>query len=290
MGFEKIAVFGLGLLGGSVCRKIKSIKPDVRISAYGRDIKKLEQARGNGPVDFCDTMDRASLEGIDLAIVSTPVVSSMEIIKNLLSRTDLKDEAIIIDVGSVKAGIIRAIEGHPSSSRFIGCHPMAGSEKIGYNYSRPDLYEGASVIITPHKKNLERDIERIKDFWEMMGANVFTVSPEMHDLCVTYTSHLPHIISAALMRLFESFASNGTGFDTVIPFIGNGFRDVTRIASSSPEMWRDIVELNPENISDSIGLFIDELDRFRKLISDRADAGSIEKFFTESKNCRDRIK
>ena len=151
--FNTIAVFGLGLLGGSICRGIKKIHPGVRIHAYGRHPEKLEPALSSRFVDSIAGYDGISLAGVDLAVVSTPVSSSLEIINRVMAAPDLGPDTVVIDVGSVKEAIIRSVERLDRAGQFIGCHPMAGSEKMGYEHSRDDLFNGASVIITPHRLN-----------------------------------------------------------------------------------------------------------------------------------------
>lgn len=289
--FKKVAIFGLGLLGGSLCKAIKKIDPGVVIHAYGRDIKKLEPAFADGCVDMIGSLEDASLAGVNLAVVSMPVDVSIDVILKLMARDDIGDTALIIDVGSVKQEIIRSIEQTKRSGQFIGCHPMAGSEKMGYEYSRDDLYDGSSVIITPHRNNTIDDVGEIKEFWEELNTKVVICSPEEHDLIVSYTSHLPHIISSSLVRVFERFMQSHKTNVKIPSFIGKGFMDVTRISSGSPDMWYDIVQQNRENIMEAITKIIDELLELRHLVSDDSkDNRRLHEYFTEVKKTRDQLK
>lgn len=264
--FKKVAVFGLGLLGGSLCKGIKKLHPETDITAYGRNAEKLKAPLADKTVDRIDTMDRAVLRDVDFIIVSTPVVSSLEIIRNVLNDPALGREAIVIDVGSVKEAVLREAENHPRAGQFIGCHPMAGSEKSGYEHSRPDLYDRASVLITPGRFNRTGDVERLKSFWESLGAMVSVTSASLHDLLVGYTSHLPHVIACALVDLVQGRSESG-----IRDFIGNGFRDVTRISSGSENMWSDIVRLNRENIGAGIDEFVKKLLELKKTLAEGGD-------------------
>lgn len=287
--FNSIAVFGLGLLGGSVCKCLKRLDPGVRVAAYGRDPRRLEAAMAEGLVDSAGGFDDASLAGTDLAVVSTPVDSSIELIGKLLESPDLGPSALVIDVGSVKEAVIRSVEGHARADRFVGCHPMAGSEKMGYGHSRADLFEGASVIITPHGRNSEADVRAIAGFWERMGAVTAVVSPAEHDVIAAYTSHLPHMTASALVRVFDRFR-DGRVEDTA-PFIGRGFRDMTRLSSGSPDMWRDIAVHNRKNLIEALEGMMDELGRLKEAIeSEGPGARSIHEYLAGAKITRDGLK
>ena len=182
--FDKIAVFGMGLLGGSLCRRIKKNTPSMKIVACDRSQENVRQALEDGVVDEITAPDRVDLTGADLVVVAVPVVASISLILDILSREDLGGNAIVMDVGSVKESILKEVKGHPRSAQFIGCHPMAGSEKSGYGASTDSLYDGARVIITPHKNNTEKDIAAIESLWNGMGATVRMMSSEDHDRLV----------------------------------------------------------------------------------------------------------
>lgn len=289
--FKRIAIFGLGFIGGSLCRSVKEIYPGVELFAYGRDINRLKPAVDDGIIDYADTIEKASLRGIDLIIVSTPVIVSIDIIKNILENPELEKEAIIIDVGSVKGAISREIEKCEKAAQFIGCHPLAGSEKMGYNYSISNLFEGSSVIITPGMFNKDEDIERIKNFWEELKSKVCIVPAEVHDLVVSFTSHLPHLVSSSVVKVLMDYLSDEPLDEDINTFISNGFRDVTRVSSGSPEMWCDIIELNRENILSSISNMIDVLKSLQGIIEkEHSGSGKSYNFFLDVKNFRDSIK
>lgn len=286
--FEHIAVFGLGLLGGSICRGVRLKNPGVRIAAYGRSGARLEVALREGAIDAAGEIESASLRGVDLAIVSTPVEASIPIIGRILSDPDLGPDALVIDVGSVKEAVVRSARSHERSAQFIGCHPMAGSEKMGYRNSRADLFEGASVIVTPHPGNREGDVRAVREFWESLKAVTAVVPPDAHDRIVSCTSHLPHMVAAALVRVIDDSLRRGGMPERIDVFLGGGFRDTTRVASGSPEMWRDISALNRGNIISAVERMIDELSLLRKLMAeDPCRSEAVGEYLDAAKGARD---
>ncbi len=286
--FQQIAVFGLGLLGGSVCRGLKGKNPGTHIAAYGRSEAKLSPALRDGCVDSIGSIESASMRGVDLALVSTPVDTSIEIITRVLSDSNLGPDALVIDVGSVKEGVVRSIISHDRAAQFIGCHPMAGSEKMGYEHSRADLFNGASVIITPHAKNRESDIEVVRRFWESLDAVTAIVAPDEHDRIVAYTSHLPHMVAAAIVKVVDDFRLKGRIPSRMDIFLGSGFRDTTRIASGSPEMWRDISAQNRGNIISAIDRMIGEMVAIKGLMAEeRSSSNAVHDYLEEAKRARD---
>jgi len=289
--FKRIAIFGLGLLGGSICKAVKAVSPATEILVFGRDKRKLEPALKQGMADHADVLDNAVLKGVDLAVVSTPAVSSIEIIRKILDRDDLEKHALVTDVGSVKGEIVREIETHARAAQFIGCHPMAGSEKTGYGQSRPDLYANAWVLITPHAKNRHEDIERLKYFWEELSARTALIPADEHDVLLSLTSHAPHIASCALVKMLKDHAGGESLPGKFGFFIGSGFMDVTRLASGSPDMWRDICVLNRKNIIKAVSALMSELEEFRNLMSSEKDLQEkIHSYFSEIKKSRDGIR
>ncbi len=288
--FHDIAVIGLGLLGGSLCKCARRNIPGSRMTAYGRDLSKLAPALDDGAVDEIGLVDRMQLSGKDLVVVCTPVIRSVEIIRAVLQRHDLAGDAVVIDVGSVKQGVIDGVADLQRAGSFVGCHPMAGSEQTGYSHSDADLYRDASVIITPSPANDESVIRRVDEFWRKLGAKTSRVDPADHDFRVSLTSHVPHIAACLLVRLLASGAADGE-IDHMLPFIGNGFRDMTRIASGSPDMWSDIVLMNRENIARALAGFAGEFDKFRQryLDSGNASADRLAEFFSGVKSLKNGI-
>ncbi|HQO03426.1 MAG TPA: prephenate dehydrogenase/arogenate dehydrogenase family protein [Spirochaetota bacterium] len=286
--FHKIAVFGLGLLGGSLAKALKKRFTDVEIVAFGRDPGKIKTALVDGCVDRMGEAADPDLAGIELVVVSVPVIASIQIIRSILDNATLEERALVIDVGSVKGEIVSSIECHEKAAQFIGCHPMAGSEKSGYEHVTADLYDDSSVIITPHEKNSSVDIDIIAGLWQSLNARTIVVPPELHDLIVAHTSHLPHMVSCAVVeQLMNSGLTERLG-DDLSSFIGKGFMDVTRIAAGSPDMWREICLMNRSNICDAMTDIIARIISLRDIIA--ADSGSGDKlfrYFSDIKNFRE---
>ncbi|HQP48217.1 MAG TPA: prephenate dehydrogenase/arogenate dehydrogenase family protein [Spirochaetota bacterium] len=286
--FHKVAVFGLGLLGGSLAKALKKRFTDIEIVAFGRDPGKIKTALVDGCVDRMGDAADPDLAGIELVVVSVPVIASIQIIRSILDNATLEERALVIDVGSVKGEIVSSIECHEKAAQFIGCHPMAGSEKSGYEHVTADLYDDSSVIITPHEKNSSVDIDIIAGLWQSLNARTIVVPPELHDLIVAHTSHLPHMVSCAVVeQLMNSGLTERLG-DSLSSFIGKGFMDVTRIAAGSPDMWREICLMNRSNICDAMTDIIARIISLRDIIA--ADSGSGDKlfrYFSDIKNFRE---
>jgi prephenate dehydrogenase len=288
---ERIAVIGLGLLGGSICKSLKQINPKIEITGYGRDINRLSRANDDGAVDRIELLESLDLKGLDFIIVATPVVTSIKIIEDILKRDDLEKETLVIDVGSVKTSVVEKVSGCRRSGQFVGCHPMAGSEESGYSSSSPDLYKGASVIITPAEKNSSDDIRRVEDFWTLLGAETCIETPQSHDITVAFTSHLPHVVSCCLAEVLKDFIDKNSRGSSIASFIGRGFNDMTRISSGSPVMWRDISLMNHQYISESIDEMIRVLEGFRERVQrEGVKPDEIEDFFHRIKEFRDGLK
>ena len=196
----------------------------------------------------------------------------------------LKRGAIVTDVGSVKAGIVRELESlvQKSGAHFVGSHPMAGAEKTGVAAARKNLFENAVCVLTPTKKSSAAAVRKLEQFWKLLGARVLKLDAAQHDLLVSRSSHLPHVVAATLANLVLNPASP----KTQAKLCANGFRDTTRIASGSPEMWRDIALANRKNISRSVDAFVAELKKFQSALKS-GEANALEKIFATAKSRRD---
>ena len=261
--FRRVAVLGLGLLGGSLCRALKETDSSVDITAFARDVARLSSALADGTIGRALPLDELSPAGMDLVVIASPVLSSIDSLKRLLDHPDLGD-CVVIDVGSVKGPLVGLAAAHAHGGRFVGCHPMAGSEQSGYEHSSGSLYRGASVIITPHEKNGETIIAAVERFWESIGSRTVRCDAQAHDRLVALTSHVPHLVACAVADLV---ADASTGTDAA-PFIGSGFRDLTRIAMGSPDMWTDIAAANGGNIVGGIDELIGKLEYIRRFITE----------------------
>jgi len=287
--FKKISILGLGLLGGSICKGLKEIDPGVHVTAYARDALKLMSIKEEGFVDEVRDYDALTLSGVELAVVAMPVGASIGVIRRLLEHQEMGEDAIIIDVGSAKENIVASVLDCKRAGQFIGCHPMAGSEKSGFEFSLSSLFEGASVIITPHRKNRDTDIGRIRELWDSLASRVVVVSPGEGDMFVTFTRHLPHMVAGAMVSVLGGFQRLHETVD-IKSFIGRGFLDVTRITSGSPDMWRDIVLCNRKNILDALSLMVEELVKMREAVNNAGSSGRhLHDYFTNVKKTRDML-
>jgi prephenate dehydrogenase len=196
----------------------------------------------------------------------------------------LKPGAIVTDVGSVKAGVLRELETliAKSGAHFVGSHPMAGAEKTGVSAARADLFVNAVCVVTPTNKTNRAALKKVERFWKAVDARVLELTPAAHDALVSRSSHLPHVLAATLTNLVLNPAQ--PEFQAAL--CANGFRDTTRIASGSPEMWRDIALANPKNIARAVDTFVAELKKFQRALA-KADARAIAKFFETAKQRRD---
>lgn len=288
--FKRIALFGPGLLGGSICKKLKMIDPAVEITAYARDAAKLAPALRDRHINAAKSYDSVTLAGIDLAVVATPVDISIDILRRILDHPELGDGAVVIDVGSVKEKILESVAECRRAPQFVGCHPMAGSEKMGFDASDADLYEGAVVFVTPYNNNDDSTVSSVMDFWERLGARTVIATPREHDIVIAQTSHLPHLVACSVMRVFSEFDQRRDYTRDIRPFIGKGFLDMTRISSGSPDMWRDITLLNRENILGALSRMIEELVHLKEVISfSDPRSRDIHDYFAAAKKVRDLI-
>jgi prephenate dehydrogenase len=196
----------------------------------------------------------------------------------------LKSGAIITDVGSVKGSLARELAPlvRQAGVEFIGSHPLAGSEKAGVAAARADLFEGAVCLVTPTAYSSPETVARVEDFWKALGGCPLRLSPEAHDDLVSRSSHLPHVVAAGL----ANYVLSPVHPKEQALVCANGFRDTTRIAASSTEMWRDIALANRQNLSRVLGVFIEDLQEFRWAL-ERQDVKAIEEFFAKAKQRRD---
>jgi prephenate dehydrogenase len=223
-----------------------------------------------------------AVEGADLIVLCTPLFQMTELA--LAMRAHVQANALITDVGSVKGALVAELEPifTAGGAAFVGSHPMAGSEKTGVSAARADLFLNAACAVTPTANSPAAKVAETEELWRSVGARVLRISPEAHDELVSRSSHLPHVLAAQLAA-FVLDPELGTEQSKLC---ANGFRDSTRIASGSPEMWRDIVLMNRARLLEALDQFSGRLDRFRAVL-EKNDAGAIEDFFRKAKTLRD---
>ncbi|MDQ0218982.1 prephenate dehydrogenase [Peribacillus cavernae] len=280
-----VFIIGLGLIGGSVALAIKQHHRDVRIIGYDVNQKNVQLAKMLGIIDEdCDVLEEAASKA-DLIIISVPVIETERIMRTL-SSMDLKQGVIITDVGSTKQGISDTAKCLTNKGIcFIGGHPMAGSHKSGPGAAKARLFENAFYLLTPNEETDIEKIEQLKSWLEGTQANFLVVTPEEHDRLTGVISHFPHIIAAGLVQQAKNYNIENS---LVSRLAAGGFRDITRIASSSPVMWRDISIQNKTVLLDLMDDWLKEMERVKSvLIQD--DAESILGFFKSAKEFRDEL-
>ena len=282
MQFRKITIVGVGLLGGSIGLAVRRRRLAGEIAGYVRRAASVKDCEQAGAVDYAVTDLLAAVSQADLVILCTPLAQMPALAQQILPA--LKRGAIVTDVGSVKAEVVRELEPiiAKSGAHFMGSHPMAGGEKMGVLAARADLFDNAVCIVTPTKKSDPSAVRQVEQFWKSLGARTLRFTAGEHDLLVSRSSHLPHVIAATLAGLV---------LDPKRPkaqakLCATGFRDTTRIASGSPEMWRDIALANRKNLSQSVDAFVAELKKIQSALK-QGDAKAVEKIFATARQRRD---
>lgn len=272
---------GLGLIGGSMAKALRQAFPDCTIIACNRSEKPRKMAFSDGTANIVTDAINDSFSLCDFIFLCTPVEFNETYLDKLSSI--IKQGCIITDVGSVKGNIHKAVSLRKMDSFFIGGHPMAGSEKTGYEHSNASLCLGATYPVTPTLNSKKSDIDNYIKIINAMGFKPVIMTPEAHDKTTAAISHLPHLISAELTLLVRD---NETDEKYMQLLASTGFRDTTRIAASSPDVWQQICMTNADNISDLLDQYISRLQDLKRAV-DQRDKEAIEQLFSESKEYRD---
>ncbi|MFZ5651111.1 MAG: prephenate dehydrogenase/arogenate dehydrogenase family protein [Bacillota bacterium] len=277
--FDKVAIVGVGLIGGSLGMAISRKSLARRVVGLGRGREALELALEHGAVHGI-SQDYRDVDGCDLVVVATPVGSTLGILSELSPY--LAHGAIITDVGSTKAEIVEGAEKIlPAGSVFIGGHPMAGSEKGGISGADPYLFENAFYILTPGRDTPRECLDRLVKLVEGIGSRPVLMDPAGHDLSVAAVSHLPHLVAATLVNcLFDL-----PGGEKKSLLAAGGFRDTTRIAAGSPEMWRDIFASNRSSVLEALKAFRARLDQFQESL-ESCDHDSIFQLLSRARDLK----
>jgi len=262
---KKILIFGIGLIGGSIALKIKQKKLFEQIIGVGRSGgTSLTSYVSTGMLDAA--VDKASEEitSTDLIIIATPVAQTKKILADIYPF--INEKSVITDVGSTKSDVMAAAKESLKEKyhQFIGSHPIAGSEKHGASAANFQLFENKDIIITPHENSLKSTIDYLRKFWVSLGGRVSNMTPEIHDEIFSTVSHIPHLLAFGLVNLIN----NKSNKDQLLNFAASGFRDFSRIAASSPEVWRDISLANKRAILNDLKLYQDEISSIIKLIEE----------------------
>jgi prephenate dehydrogenase len=282
--FEKVVMAGVGLICGSLALDMRRHKLAKEIVGYGRGEGNLRLAKRKGIIDSYFLSAEDFPEKADLLIMGTPAGSIAPLTKAFLPR--LNPGAIISDVGSVKGEIVEAMERLlPKQVSFVAGHPIAGSEQWGAQAARRDLFVKHRCILTPTPKTDRRALEKIAALWRKVGAEVEMMPPDVHDHVLGVISHLPHVLVYALVNALERQPLKGPDLKK---YCAGGFKDFTRIASSRPELWRDICVMNRHALSRSLGDYIEYLQKLNRWIRDGKGA-LLEREFARAYEIRAQI-
>jgi prephenate dehydrogenase len=282
MRWNKIGLIGMGLMGGSLAMAIKQGQLAQHIYAYVRRNTSISEGAKLALADVMTQDLKEVARDADLVVLCTPLSQMRTLVEQM--KPFLKPGVIVTDVGSVKGSVVQELEPIVVSAKgqFVGSHPMAGSEKTGLSAARVDLFRNAICLVTPGAQSSVDAICAVQNFWKGVGGWPIRMTAEMHDDLVSRSSHLPHVVAAELANYVLSPAHP----KEQALVCANGFRDTTRIAAGSPEMWRDIAMANRKNLSRVLGVFIEDLQEFQLAI-EREDVKAVEEFFAKAKQRRD---
>lgn len=280
--FKRVAILGVGLIGGSLARALRANKMAEQIVGAGRDQEHLQLALDLGVVDSITTDLADAVRGADLVFVAVPVGAMAAVFRTIAPA--LTDKAVITDGGSTKASVIGAAREALGGAfaRFVPGHPVAGTEQSGVAASFPELFQNRRVILTPLVQTDSNATRRVRNLWQAVGAEVSEMTAEHHDEVLAATSHLPHVLAFALVDSLARMQERREIFE----YAAGGFADFTRIASSSPDMWTDIVCANEPALLAVLDEYLEDLQKLRAEIAGDEHA-AIHQRFTRAKQARD---
>lgn len=284
---KNLSIIGVGMMGGSIGLSLKKLKLPYHVVGIGRNMARLSKALKSGICDQVTTDLVSGVKEAELVIICTPVEEILPHIKKIHSH--LKPGAILTDVGSTKGELLKQIKAFYSTLKnppiFIGGHPLAGSEKTGSGNASVDLYQGSTVVLCPlEAKAIKNYLIKLKIFWKGLGAKPIVLAPEIHDILVAQTSHLPHVLAGVLVRFIERLSKQDRN---AFKLLAGSFRDLTRIADSDPIQWAQICSQNKNFI---LGAMISYRDMLTKIISQIENSKNSfsdwESFFSGAKKAR----
>ncbi len=281
---QRLAIIGVGLIGGSLARALKQAGYCAEIVGCGRDAAHLQKAVELGVIDRFSTDIGEAVSGADVVFVAVPLGAMASCFKAMVGH--LPDSAIITDGGSAKASVVEAAKEAFGKlpTGFVPGHPIAGTEKSGVEASFAELYQNRRVIITPVEESSLESIAKVREMWEKTGALVDVMGVEHHDEVLAATSHLPHLLAFGLVDTLVSMDES----EEIFRFAAGGFRDFTRIASSNPEMWRDICLSNRDALLTVLERYKSDLEKLTGFI-DQASDKDLLNVFSRAKSARDRF-
>jgi len=280
--WQKITLIGVGLLGGSLGLALKQRRLANSIVGFVRRAASVAECQKLGAVDMATRDLRRAVANADLVVFCTPIAQMRPLLDQMLPF--LQAGAIVTDVGSVKGSVVQQLEAPvaDAGAHFVGSHPMAGAEKMGVAAARADLFANAVCVITPTRHSNKIAVRKIERLWKSVGSRVLKLTPAVHDELVSRSSHLPHVVAAELANL----VLNPRHPKAQAALCANGFRDTTRIARSSPEMWRDIALANRHNLARTLETFMTDLQSFKRALK-TGNKQRIAKFFEQARQRRE---
>ena len=281
---NRLAVVGVGLIGGSLARVLREKGEVGEIVGIGRGTANLQRAVELGVIDRYEHDLKKGVADADMVFLATPVCTIADIVAEIAPA--LHSGAIVTDGGSVKEEIVLRCEGLLAGDTcFVGGHPIAGTEKSGVDASFSTLYKGKRCIITPTARTDARALEKVVRMWELAGSEVVLMNPDKHDKVFAAISHLPHMVAYSLVNAVGDY----DGCDeNILKYSAGGFKDFTRIASSDPVMWRDIALQNRTAVLEMMDFFAASHAELRALVA-ASDAEGLERFFERSRDHRESI-
>lgn len=279
--FNKVVIFGVGLIGGSFALALRKAKAVREVVGFGRSEQTLVNAMHLGVIHRIGKDMAAEVSTADLIVLATPVGQMAELMAGIVPH--LGPHTLITDGGSTKGDVVRDAYAQLGGkvAQFIPAHPIAGAEQSGAAAARADLFQWKKVVLTPLPENSAESVARVRSAWELCGAMVSELTPAQHDEVFAAVSHLPHLLSFALVHDLAKRDNR----DLLLSFAASGFRDFTRIAASSPEMWRDICMANRDALLKELHVYIAELNQMSASLA-AGDAAQLEQTFRTARELR----
>jgi len=279
--FGKVVIFGVGLIGGSFALGLKAAEQVEEVVGFGRSIATLMQAQSLGIVDRLGANAGQEVADADLVLIATPVAQMPEIMERIAPY--LGPNTVVTDGGSTKSDVVAEVRQAfgDKVGQFVPAHPIAGAENSGAAAARADLYREKKVVLTPLPENSVLNVARVRSAWEWCGAQIHELKPDEHDRIFAAVSHLPHLLSYALVHDIARRDNS----ELLFSFAASGFRDFTRIAASHPEMWRDICLANRGPLLDELDSYRAQLDALRDAL-EKGDGAALEQTFDIARRAR----
>ena len=277
--FKKIVIFGVGLIGGSFALALKKAGVVEQVVGVGRRLETLERAQSLGIIDVIG--DVTAVSGADLVLIATPVAQTQAVLASIAPY--LQAHTVVTDAGSTKSDVVAAarLALGEKIAQFVPGHPIAGREQNGPEAALADLYVGKKVVLTALPENASVSVASVSAAWRHCGALIHELSAEEHDAVFAAVSHLPHLLAYALV---DDIAASSKA-DLLFQYAASGFRDFTRIAGSSPEMWRDIALANQSALLVELDTYINQLNKMRSLLQ-AADGNGLQTIFSQAQTAR----